>query len=424
MATLGRSPGAAPLTTADIPDNSITAAKIVEGTITVGDIGTDAVGTDEIADDAVTGAKIENNPTIAGNLTVSGDLVPSTPLSHRNMIINGAMNVAQRGSTAHASSTYGAVDRFRIFLDSTEGRVTTTQDSESPAGFSSSLKVDCTTIVSSVDAGDLVTVAQVIEAQNLQHLDYGSATAKDMVLSFWIRSPKSGVHCVDMMQNDNSNKTIIREFTVASANTWEKFSVLIPGDTSGVINNDNDRGLTIHWTLVAGSDYTNHTLNAWTATSGGGEKTGSSNQQNLLDNTANNFYLTGVQLELGSNATPFEHRSYGEELLRCQRYYQRNGGDANMALASGASISSSGVFAQGNLVCTMRGTISMTFDTLWLYGSQNSNMASGSLDYQHPSSTCIGINASSASTPFDRVGEAQMILTNSDAGYMAFDAEL
>ncbi len=269
-----------------------------------------------------------SNVTASGNVTVAGDLVPATPLSNRNMIINGAMNVAQRGGISHATNgVYSAVDRFKIFLDSTEGRVLTTHDSESPAGFSNSLKVDCTTIVSSVDAGDLVTVAQVIEAQNLQHLDYGAATAKDMVLSFWIRSPKSGIHCVDMLQNDNSNKTIIREFTVASANTWEKFSVLIPGDTSGVINNDTGPGLTIHWTLVAGSDYTNHTLNAWTATSGGGEKTGSSNQQNLLDNTANNFYLTGVQLELGSNATPFESRSYGDELARCQRYHEIAGGD-------------------------------------------------------------------------------------------------
>ena len=284
--------------------------------------------------------------------TMTGDLVPATPLSHRNMIINGAMEVAQRGSTAHASSTYGAVDRFRIFLDSTEGRVTTTQDSESPAGFSSSLKVDCTTIVSSIDAGDLVTVAQVIEAQNLQHLDYGASTAKAMVLSFWIRSPKSGIHCVDMMQNDNSNKTIIREFTVASANTWEKFSVLIPGDTSGVINNDTGPGLTIHWTLVAGSDYTNHTLNAWTATSGGGEKTGSSNQQNLLDNIANNFYLTGVQLELGSSATPFEHRSYGEELRRCQRYYTKI-----------SAINAYTGFASGHMGTTTQANMYLSFPT-------------------------------------------------------------
>jgi len=325
MASLGRKGASAALTSADIPDNSITAAKIVDGTITVGDIGTNAVGTDEIANDAVTGAKIENNPTIAGNLTVSGDLVPSTPLSHRNMIINGAMNVSQRrGTTAVqlSATEYYIVDRFTNDTGASfDMKADASQSSESPSGFASSLKLDCdgvSTATSSHNGG----IATYLEGQDCQMLGYGTADAKDVTLSFYAKSAsENNGHSYGVMLGaflGGARSTQTKGFTVTTS--WQRFEMTFSANgtvLSTAINNDNAKGIQLYFSLASGPD---DLENKTTWASGGLE--GFTGQDNFFDHTSNEFYLTGVQLELGSNATPFEHRSYGEELARCQRYYQ------------------------------------------------------------------------------------------------------
>ena len=335
MATLGRSPGAAPLTTSDIPDNSITAAKIVEGTITVGDIGTDAVGTDEIANDAVTGAKIENNPTIAGNLTVSGDLVPSTALSNRNMIINGGMQVWQRATAATAvSSGYSTVDRWAVYENSsgalTSEKYTMSVTELNTTGHATALKLLCTTADTATGAADYMFLRTSIEGQDLQQLQYGSANAKTITLSFWVKSDKTGVYSVALNKNNATRVQIPLEYTISSADTWEKKTITITptmGSTNliavagGVINNDVNVGLMINFTLMIG-DNNEATADTWAAST---SAWGTNAQVNWANET-NNFYITGVQLELGSNATPFEHKSYGDELARCMRYYQQTAG--------------------------------------------------------------------------------------------------
>jgi len=390
--------------------------------------------TASLVDDAVTGAKIENNPTIAGNLTVSGDLVPSTPLSHRNMIINGAMNVSQRSSVAFAhdgtTAGYSEVDRYKLDTnvlsewDGTMTQHTMTQAELNTTGFGKALKLATGTAESAIGASDLLYINHRIEAQNLQHLQYGTAAAKTVTLSFWVKTSVTGTYAVGLYKPDATGRNVTATYTTTGTG-WEYKTLTFAGDTdaTATIANDNGTGFYVTWHLASGSNYDSSPNTSWgnyaSANWAGGHA-----QDGIVTTASATFYITGVQLELGSSATPFEHRSYGEELLRCQRYYQKQGGDANMALTSGASTSSSSTFTQGNLVCPMRGAIAMTFSTLWLYGSQNSNLASAALDYYHSSSTCIGINASSASTPFDRVGEAQMILTNSDAGYMAFDSEI
>ena len=155
-----------------------------------------------------------------------------------------------------------------------------------------------------------------IEAQNLQHLRYGNAAAQDLTLQFWISSPKSGTHCVALHQPDG-NRSYVVEFTVASADTAESFSMTIPGDTSGTINDDNGRGLIVTFPLHAGTDW-EASADAWTA----GQFYCTSNQQNLLDNTANNIYITGVQLEVGDTATDFEHEHITITYTKCLRYYE------------------------------------------------------------------------------------------------------
>jgi hypothetical protein len=247
----------------------------------------------------------------------------SNPTTAKNLIINGAMTVSQRGTSFAGLGTAAAytLDRWKLDINgSPQARVTITQDTDVPSGqgFASSLKIDVTTAESAVAAGETFHVFQNIEAQNLQLLAYNTASAKTMALSFWFKSPKSGTHCVTI-DNQDGGSTYIREFTVASADTWEKHSVTFPGDTAAGINNDNGTGLTLIFPLINGTTYQG-TANTWT---GSGTQWSTSNQQNLLDNTANNIYITGVQLEVGSIATDFEHEPYSVTLEKCQRYYWR-----------------------------------------------------------------------------------------------------
>jgi hypothetical protein len=249
----------------------------------------------------------------------------SNPTTAKNLIINGAMTVAQRGSVnagaGSGGSAYTQCDRWYYHeRGGTEGAaVTLTQDTDVPAGqgFAYSLKCDVTTAEAAVAAGEMQGLQTRLEAQDLQHLIYGNAAAKTVALSFWMKSPKSGTHCVGLYQPDGT-RSYVREFTVASADTWELHTVTFPGDASGTINNDTGEGLRLTFALTAGSTY-QVSADAWAA----GEDYGTSNQQNLLDNTANNIYITGVQLEVGSVATDFEHEDIGETLAKCQRYFRR-----------------------------------------------------------------------------------------------------
>lgn len=258
----------------------------------------------------------------------------SNPTTAKNLIQNGAMTVSQRGTSFTGLGTAAAytLDRWKLDINgSPQARVTITQDTDVPSGqgFASSLKIDVTTAESAVAAGETFHVFQNIEAQNLQLLAYNTASAKTMALSFWFKSPKSGTHCVTI-DNQDGGSTYIREFTVASADTWEKHSVTFPGDTAAGINNDNGTGLTLIFPLINGTTYQG-TANTWT---GSGTQWSTSNQQNLLDNTANNIYITGVQLEVGEVATDFENEEYGTTLAKCQRYFERISGRDNYQLAA------------------------------------------------------------------------------------------
>ena len=237
-------------------------------------------------------------------------------LSNRNLFVNGGARIAQRGTseTGVTSSGYKTVDQFKVGLASL-GTWTVSQETDAPAGFSNSLKMDCTTADSSPAANDVCAIDTFVEAQNLQVLEYGSASAVAATLSFYVKSNKTGSGTVSILQDDNSNRCINVSYTISSANTWERKTISLPADASGVINNDNGRGFIIEYWLNSGSTYT-----------GGSAQT----DWGSLDNTNRNFanlgiggstddywMITGVQLEVGEVATAFEHRSVGDELLRC-----------------------------------------------------------------------------------------------------------
>jgi len=257
------------------------------------------------------------------------------PLSNRNLIMNGAMRISQR-ATSSTSFGYNTVDRFRSGLTGSTAAITSSQSSDSPAGFSNSFRMDVDT-TDTLTGTDEFYFEQRVEAQNLQHLDYGTSSAKTLTLSFWVKSYQTGQFSVWFYQDD-STRAYFKEYTVNASGTWEYKTVTIPGDASGVINDDNGYGLAVRFYLGGGSDREGTVSTDWALSVSGNRFT--SNQVQVTNNTDNYWAITGIQLETGSVATPFEHINYGDDLARCQRYYQgvdtRNdsSGYQNFGLAS------------------------------------------------------------------------------------------
>jgi len=269
------------------------------------------------------GISIDNS----GHVTIDGQVLPSAgPLSNRNLIINGAMQVAQRGTSASisdgADEGYRTLDRWITqFSGGAGGVATMSQATEVPNNtFKYSLKVDVTTADTDVATNHAITFQQRLEGQDIENSgwDYTNSDSY-LTLSFWARSTKAGTYCCWFYNTGPSaNYTIVKEYTLA-ANTWKHVTLSFPGNSNLNFAVGSNAGLRIGWTLVAGTDR-QITADTWQNVS---TKYGTSNQVNFFDSTDNVWNLTGVQLEVGSVATPFEHRSWGDELARCQRYYYR-----------------------------------------------------------------------------------------------------
>jgi len=258
-----------------------------------------------------------------GTQITTADIADGAFEANKNLIINGAMQVAQRGTsqTGVTSSGYAsAPDRFSSLINGL-GTWTLSQSSDAPDGFSSSYKWECTVADSSISAGDYGILLQRMEGQNLQHLKKGSSNAESLTASFWVKSSKTGTYIFELYEN-HSQRSISKSYTISSANTWEYKSITIPGDTVGTINNDNTESLIPAFWVAAGSNYSSGTLQtSWGSIVNANRAVG---VVNLADTVGNTWQVTGVQLELGDTATPFEHRSFGEELSLCQRYFFRN----------------------------------------------------------------------------------------------------
>ena len=245
-------------------------------------------------------------------------------LSNRNKIINGSMVISQRTSSQQIGGTefkYAGLDRYKI-RNSSDGVITVSQDSsEYPPGFRRSLKVACTTADTSITGAQTVYIAQFVEAQNLQDLAYGTSSAKSITISFYVRSNKTGTYAMRVQQADSGFKQAGFNYTINTQNTWERKTFTLAGDTAGAINDDNGTGLEFYWLLAAGPTYQGGSANA-TYQGYSNADFGAGQTVNILDNTSNTFFITGIQVEVGSVATDFEHRSFGQELALCQRYFE------------------------------------------------------------------------------------------------------
>jgi len=244
-------------------------------------------------------------------------------LSNRNLIINGAMQVAQRGTsvTGLGDGTVGYVglDRFRLQKSGSPSvRYTMTQDSNAPAGFNNSMKLEVTTADASVSSDHLQYIDQFIEAQNLQQLSFGNSSAKSITLSFYVKCSTAQTFALELINEDNS-RYFNTTYAVSSADTWERKTITFPSDTASGFNDDNGRGLRVRWVLAAGSNFTDGSVStAWSGT----QHIATNHQNTWVAATSRTWQITGIQLEVGEQATPFEHRSFGDELAKCQRYFQ------------------------------------------------------------------------------------------------------
>ena len=261
-------------------------------------------------------------------------------LSNRNLIINGAMQVAQRGTSVTNISTeaYHTLDRFNLFTENSAGRLTMSQVADVHDGFAKALKLECTTADTSIASNETLGIQQKIEGQNLQSIQKGSSDAKQLNLSFYVKGNANATYTCELRDIDN-NRINTQTFNVTSS--WTKVSLTFAADTTGTFDDDNANSLQITWWLHAGSDYTSGTFatNTW-ATRVNANRVNSSSTS-FFDSTSRTFFMTGVQLEVGSVATDFEHRSFGQELALCERYCQVIAEGANRYFATSFAYNSS-----------------------------------------------------------------------------------
>jgi len=260
----------------------------------------------------------------ARELAELGAVYDSGALSNRNMVYNGAMQVAQRGTSSTglgATSGYYTVDRFATnFGGSTSGRITMTQESITDlAGFSKALKIACTTADTSLASSEYFTIAQSLEGSDCQRLKKGTSSAEKVTVSFYVKGNAAATYVFELQ--DQSSREISQQFSVTTS--WNRVVLTFIADTSGAITNTNTYGLGFSFWLAGGSNFNSGDsadLNStWNAVGNDGSR--AAGISNFFDSTSRTLFITGLQIEVGSEATPFEHRPFGDELARCQRYY-------------------------------------------------------------------------------------------------------
>ena len=339
---------------------------------------------------------------------------------NRNIIINGDMSIAQRG-TSTASITgngYHTIDRFNT-INTTLGTWTQSQETDVPTGqgFSKSLKMACTTADASPASGDRLDIQQKFEGQMLQYLKKGTSNAESLTLSFWVKSNKTGTYIVELFDNDNARQ-ISQAYTIDSASTWEKKTLTFSGDTSGALNNDNGSSLQVSWFLAVGNNYSSGTLStSWTSNTNANRAVG---QVNLADSTSNEWYITGVQLEVGKFATPFEFLPYDVNLDRCYRYYQKFNGGNSTAFASGAYYSSSGFLGTLKYKKTMRTIPSFQATGSFQVRSAGTNSASSIVYSGDAGLDTLSLQCTATGT----AGDGGVFRTDASGGSLSLDAEL
>ena len=357
-------------------------------------------------------------------------------LTGRNLLINGAMQVHQRGNqtASHGSNVY-FVDRWNQYQNNNQLGANLQQSTVVPSGqgFSNSLLIDCTTADSSVGSTELVLLRQIIEGQNLQQLAYNTSSAKSVTLSFWVRSTKTGTYVCELYNASTGsglNRTQSHQYTISAADTWEHKTITFSGDTAAIMDNDSNASLYVSWCLQSGSDYSSggSTNSTWATDTGSGTTNRYGGQVNFFDSTSNNFYLTGTQLEVGKQATPFEHRSFADELTRCQRYYAERKNSSGAAKYYGRTLQAYGAASAFGLIAdypvTMRATPTISQSGVFgaYYANSGNNSMNNSIQNLYATSHSWGTGGWTGNSNFT-AGDAVVMYAN-DGAKLTADAEL
>ena len=304
-------------------------------------------------------SKAADLANLIGNINAGGGGV------NRNVIINGAMNVAQRGTSSTgvgASDGYFVCDRWNFAQATNAGRLTMTQDSSAPSGFANSLKLACTTADTSIGADEAALIQQRIEGQNLQAFAKGTSDAKPFALSFYVKGNASATYTAELFDNDNTRGNG-QTFNVTT--DWTRVELTFPADTTGAFGDDANASLYFNIWLHVGSTYTGGTFTngTWTAISNANVRVGDGTS--FFDSTDRTFFITGVQLEVGQNATEFEHEPFDTTLEKCFRYFQKvpSGVGSTYIYDDIVMHYSSNFYGSMQLMKKMRGTPTVTVTT-------------------------------------------------------------
>ena len=401
----------------NIVDASITGVKIAANTITGDDLGQNSVSANNIATNA-----IENYTALTNR-----------PLSNRNIIINGAMQIVQRNANTTAITTdgYYSPDRWNINISSS-GTWTMNVDSAGvnrvgPDEFSNSCNLICTTADSSLSAGDFLVFQQRFEGLNVQQIEKGTPAAESVTVSWYAKSSNTGTYICELFDNDNTRQCS-KSWTINAANTWEKKSVTFPADATGRLDNDNLLSFILNFWLAAGTTWTSGTLNTtWASTTSANRAVG---QFNLAGNINNYMAITGVQMELGSVATPFERRPFGTELSLCQRYYARitsgtGASTVKTAFGVGLAVATNSANLLVLAPVTMRAFPTFNYSSVDFTDSTNYDAAVSAITEAAYSNNGVRIKVTTANTMTQyRPGSLVANYASASAGYVEFSAEL
>ena len=321
-------------------------------------------------------------------------------LANKNLIINGAMNVAQRGTSATgvgSTNSYPTVDRFKVSgFGSTAGRLTMEQVADGPSGFANCTKLTCTTADTSIGAGEGLTISQDLEGQDLQQLKKGTSDAVPITVSFWVKGNASATYTCELRDADNSRFNS-QAFSVTTS--WNRIELTFAGDTTGALDDDTSSSLQLFIWLHAGSTYTGgtHTSNAWHTTA---NQRVVDSQTSFCDSTSRTFFITGVQMEIGK-ATPFEHEPFETTLAKCQRYFCRT---YTYGVATGTATVLGAVVTQAEASTVYSGSGTWRYPaemraapTITAYSTQNADTTGKTTaDGTDGTATIYGIGAQSA----------------------------
>jgi hypothetical protein len=364
-----------------------------------------------------------NGQVLVADSGVTNGVAWVDPQTNRNVVINGAMQVAQRG-TSVAADNFGAVDRWVSTAGGGVGAFTQSQEADAPtgSGFRNSYKLLITTADASPAATDQLQVTQRLEGQNVQQFLKGTASAKPFAVSFWVKANVTGTYIAELFDVDNLRQ-VSASYTISASATWEKKTIIFPADTTGAFGNDNGRSLDVRFWLGGGTNFTSGTLNTtWAAETAANRAVG---QLNLAATLNNYWQVTGVQLEVGSVATPFEFEDYGVTLAKCQRYYYLQASGTGKSVASGTYYTATQSYGIISFPVTMRVTPTLSATSGTNYYAVYSNNAADTInsltiDIPNVNGAAVYNNTESSGV----IGHGAFFATNSASASIAFSAEL